>query len=383
MNKLPSLSKGEIDFFNENGFVGPFKIYNPEEAKSILLQIRKKNSNRSKAIFNNSVDYDRHFDIPELTAHIGHPEIIGRIQSLLGQDILGWRTEFHAKFNGASGTAWHQVKTYQFSSGHPQILPTLELANEPYDLTVWTTFTESTKENGCMKFIPGSHKKLFYDENKTSKNALEGEYRSIDSGTDFYGYDFSDYVIDPSWNPDDEEIVALEMQPGECVIFTSLCVHGSYPNTTKRSTRFAIANRYVPTHTRVYPDLEEFDSHGSHFDLKNYATVLLSGEDQFHHNRVTQTNVHGEKFPHYPRKSNHVDIENVIISIWKKTLSINENITPSDNFFDLGGHSLHMMDIQTEINKHLNINVKISDLFEYPTAASLSNHVETIMNNEK
>src|SRR5437868_2682027 len=103
------LEKAELDFFNKNGFVGPFKLYEPSEAKEILRQIRIKNQDKSHAIFDNPVNYDRHFDIPELAKHICHPGIVNRLKSILGEDILCWRTEFFPKFPGSQETEWHQV----------------------------------------------------------------------------------------------------------------------------------------------------------------------------------------------------------------------------------------------------------------------------------
>ena len=290
----------EKEFFIKNGYLGPIKLYDPEDARLILRDIRKKSYDKSKAIFNNDVYYDRHFDISELTQHIGNPIIIEKLRGLMGNDILAWRSEYHAKFPGSSGTEWHQVKDYRFASGKPQLEPTCLNTGMPHDLTVWTTFTEATKTNGCLKFMPGTQLKLYFDESKplTNSRKREENYTSVESGTSFYGYRFADFKIDPNWEPKEEDAVYLEMQPGECVIFSGMCMHGSAPNTTKRETRFAIGARYAPTHVRIYPDQTEFRSHGGYFDLEQYGAVLVSGEDKFKHNRLRDTNNHGEKFPY-------------------------------------------------------------------------------------
>ncbi|MGW7303390.1 condensation domain-containing protein [Streptomyces sp. NPDC054829] len=46
-----------------------------------------------------------------------------------------------------------------------------------------------------------------------------------------------------------------------------------------------------------------------------------------------------------------------------------------DNFFDLGLHSLLAMRVVSRINKNLGIQVGMKELFEYPTAALLSDHL--------
>ena len=45
-NTQDGLSESEIDFFNTNGFLGPFKLYEPDEARRMLDQIRINNLNR-------------------------------------------------------------------------------------------------------------------------------------------------------------------------------------------------------------------------------------------------------------------------------------------------------------------------------------------------
>lgn len=290
------LTQEEIQFFKENGFVGPFKIYEPQEAKEILKAIRLKNLDRSKAIFDNDVNYDRHFDISELSQHICRPEIVQKLQSIAGSDILCWRTEFFPKFPGSLGTDWHQVHAYEYSTGTAHIVPTIINENIPIDFTVWTTFTESTKENGCLKFMPKSHQKRYFDESIAPKSGRNSVYDSMKTDTSFFGYNFSDFKVDPNWEPDESQAVVMDMNPGECVIFTASCMHGSLPNTTKRSTRFAIATRYVATHVKVYPNKTNFTEHGGFFDLKDYGCVLVSGIDNYRHNKLRTHNNLGASF---------------------------------------------------------------------------------------
>lgn len=293
---IPDDIKDDIRSFTENGFVGPIKLYEPEEAAEIIREIRIQNQDRSKALYPNSVNYDRHYDISHLSSHIMHPTIIKYLTAILGPDVLLWRTEFFPKFPGSSGTEWHQVRDYSYANGKPQLLPTESEWNAFIDITVWTTFTPATKDTGCMRFVRGSHRNWYFDERKNTKQGRDGEYDVTAVDTDFFGYDFSDFSIEPGWKPAEEDVVELEMKPGEAVIFTANCVHGSLPNTTERETRFAIAGRYVPTHVRVYPDQDGFTAHGAHFNLEKYGSVLVSGEDRFGHNRLRTQNNRGEEF---------------------------------------------------------------------------------------
>jgi non-heme Fe2+,alpha-ketoglutarate-dependent halogenase len=288
--------KADIEQFERDGFFGPIKIYEPEEAASMIREIRINNQIRSKVLYDNNVNYDRHFDIPLLSSHVANPVIVKYLQAILGPDILLWRTEFFPKFPKTEGTEWHQVRDYSYANGKPQLLPTQADWNAFVDITVWTAFTPATRETGCMRFLRGSHREWYFDEHKATQSGRNSEYDVNNSGTAFFGYKFSDFLIDPRWQPPAEDVVCMEMKPGEAVLFTATCVHGSEPNITERQTRFSIAGRYVPTHVRVYPGQHEFTAHGASFNLENYGSVLVSGQNGFSHNRIRTENNLGEPF---------------------------------------------------------------------------------------
>lgn len=293
---VPEDIRSEIEQFTRDGFLGPIKLYEPDEAAELIREIRIRNFDGSKALYQNSVNYDRHFDIPELTRHVAHPTILKYLTAILGPDVLSWRTEWFPKFPGAKATEWHQVRDYSYANGKAQLEPTQSDWNAFIDITVWTTFTPATSETACMRFVRGSHRDRIFDEHKPTTAGRTDDYDVARADTGFFGYDFADFKIDANWEPDPEDVVEMPMQPGEAVIFTASCVHGSLPNTTERETRFAIAGRYVPTHVRVYPNQSAFTAHGATFDLQNYGSVLVAGENRFEHNRIRSTNNHGERF---------------------------------------------------------------------------------------
>ncbi|MCE3268676.1 MAG: chemotaxis protein CheX [Burkholderiales bacterium] len=289
------LSFTEKQRFFLDGVIGPFKIYESDEAKEILRKIRRKNLDTSKAIFDNDVNYDRHLDIEELAKHIINPSIIARLADIIGPDILCWRTEFFPKFPGVQGTEWHQVGNYQYANGIPMLEGTLGDDNSIMDLTVWTAFTDTTIETACMRFIPGTHKAKYYDEAKAI-HRKETDYSSVLSETSFYGYNFEEFKINPNWLPEEQNHISIEMKAGECIIFTARCVHASHPNISKTFSRFAISARYVPTHVKVYPNSDKFYAHGAWFDLAKYGCVLVSGTDIYHHNRIREKDQNGRNF---------------------------------------------------------------------------------------
>lgn len=46
------------------------------------------------------------------------------------------------------------------------------------------------------------------------------------------------------------------------------------------------ATRFVPTHVKVYDGQKSFHHFGEELPLDRYSTVLVLGEDHYHHNKV-------------------------------------------------------------------------------------------------
>lgn len=283
----------ERRLFEEQGFIGPFKLWEPEvmtawwrEQRMALLD----RGNVERAAFANPANYDRHLDVPGLGRIISEPPLVRRFQSLIGPDVLCWRTEFFPKNPGDAGTGWHQVETYAIGEATEGMLKATEHSDGvPMELTAWVAFTEATKENGCMKFLPGSHRTWYYDEHAPLKWDNTKKHHT------FFGYDYSQLRVDKSWNPDEQEVRHVEMKPGEFVIFTARCVHGSNPNTSRKQ-RMGFAIRVIPTHVQVYDGMTAFDEFGHHFDLARHGCVLVSGRDAHRHNRISARNAWGEPF---------------------------------------------------------------------------------------
>jgi acyl carrier protein len=63
--------------------------------------------------------------------------------------------------------------------------------------------------------------------------------------------------------------------------------------------------------------------------------------------------------------------ERTVAAIWRQVLNL-ERINVHDNFFDLGGHSLLMAEVQGLLSAELEREVAIVDLFRYPTIGDLA-----------
>ncbi|KGS16018.1 chemotaxis protein CheX [Pseudomonas coronafaciens] len=294
-----SLTKQELQQFDRDGFIGPFTLYEPEEMKQMHKTIRAQLFNRTHAPYDAPLDvaitnYDRHLDVDLLTSHVFRKEIVHRVRSILGPDVICWRSEFIPKYPGNEGTDWHQADTFAHASGEPQLVWP---EGEPFGgaINVWTGFTDATQENGCMQFIPGSHKQMNYDETRgmtfdpvTNNNVVKGQYPR-----GFNGYDYTTLQKDKSWKPDEASAVPIVMKAGQFVIFRSMLMHSSLPNSTTDKTRLGYVARYVPGRVKVYPDTDYVKEFGGEYRLDRFGVVQVSGTTTDPKNRVARKSLSG------------------------------------------------------------------------------------------
>ncbi|HEX8352729.1 MAG TPA: phosphopantetheine-binding protein, partial [Pyrinomonadaceae bacterium] len=65
------------------------------------------------------------------------------------------------------------------------------------------------------------------------------------------------------------------------------------------------------------------------------------------------------------------EVEEQIASIWQSVLRV-EKVSINDNFFDLGGHSLLMVQVHGEVQKKLQVELGMVEMFRHPTVSALA-----------
>lgn len=70
------------------------------------------------------------------------------------------------------------------------------------------------------------------------------------------------------------------------------------------------------------------------------------------------------------------DVETIIANCWKTSLGV-EEVGRFDNFFDIGGNSILLLDVLARLNNEASIvkRLGVTDVFRYSTVESLSNYV--------
>jgi len=68
------------------------------------------------------------------------------------------------------------------------------------------------------------------------------------------------------------------------------------------------------------------------------------------------------------------DLEKAIAAIWREVLHV-DTVSIHDNFFDLGGHSLHTIQVHGALKQLTGGEILLTDLFRYSTVALLAEHM--------
>jgi ectoine hydroxylase-related dioxygenase (phytanoyl-CoA dioxygenase family) len=114
---------------------------------------------------------------------------------------------------------WHQDGGYTAvnsaeSAGHD--------VDEMRMVNVWSPLVPANRQNGCMQFVPGTHK-LGVVPHEKKKYYLE--------------------IADEYLKPREKDAIDIELDPGDIVLFSNLLFHRGLPNLTK-AVRWSMDWRY-------------------------------------------------------------------------------------------------------------------------------------------
>jgi len=143
-----------------------------------------------------------------------HPAFTVPASQLLGGAVRFWHDQLFCKPARHGGVvAWHQDYSYWTR--------TKPLAH----LTCWIGLDDSTLANGCVHYVPGSHR---WD--LLPITGLAGNMDAIRE------------VLSPEQWEQFNKPVAIELKAGECSFHHPLMVHGSFENRTDRPRRATVIN---------------------------------------------------------------------------------------------------------------------------------------------
>lgn len=243
---LPSLTTDEITLFHRQGYLGPFAVCTPDEMATIRERIEREVLPTSGVNPKNPLQA-RHADHRLVYDLVTHPEVVGRLRSLLGEDLVLWATYFFNKEPGGAEIPWHQDANYW------PIEP-------PLNLSIWMAIDEVRADNSCVQIIPGSHRKVI--NHVPSRQGMA------------FGEEADPALVDAS------KAIDMELRPGEFFLFNERLLHHSEPNRSNRR-RLGLTARYTVPFVKIL-------DHDAPPLFPGHACMLISGEDRMRLNRMTQ-----------------------------------------------------------------------------------------------
>lgn len=231
------LSSEQRISYDENGFYSPIRVLSEAEAERCRLAVETLAARPDQ-------DVRRDFRQLHLLYRwadelVRNPTILDAVESVIGPDILVWRSNcFIKRGRSPDFVSWHQDGTYW------GLVP-------PEGVTAWLALSQSLPGNGCVRAIPGSHRR--------------GQLPHVDTRHEANILSRGQALRDPV---DEAEAVDLVLAPGEMSLHGVYVVHGSAPNSID-VPRIGIGIIYLPPHVRQ--------------EGARTGAALIRGEDRYHH----------------------------------------------------------------------------------------------------
>jgi len=224
------LSAEQVSFYKEHGYLAGVRILNDDQIEALRLALAAlfDPAHPGHDLFyefnaNESADPDQILFhalgawriMPALHDLMWHPAFVVAAAQLLDGPVRFWHDQiFYKPAHHGGVVIWHQDYSYWTR--------TTPVAH----ISCWIGLDDSTRENGCVHYVPGSHRwpllprQSFANHMDTILDWLTPAQRA-------------------EFNP-----VAIELQAGECSFHHPLMVHGSYANQTARPRCAVVINAF-------------------------------------------------------------------------------------------------------------------------------------------
>lgn len=227
------LSDEQVAFFNEYGYLAHVKILEEEQVDQLreelaaiadpehprhdlFYEFHSNESEDPNAVLFHSLGHWR--ITPGFHDILWNPRFLVAASQLLGNKAVRfWHDQLFCKPAHHGGVvAWHQDYSYWRRTTPMQ------------HLTCWVGLDDASKENGCLHYIPKSHRWNLLDSTSLA-GAMEG----------------LDQFLTPEQKKQYDQQVAIEMPKGYGTFHHPLMVHGSYENKSDRARRAFVLNVFA------------------------------------------------------------------------------------------------------------------------------------------
>jgi ectoine hydroxylase-related dioxygenase (phytanoyl-CoA dioxygenase family) len=222
------LTREQVEFFHEYGYLKGIRVLTDAQVDTLREELTElfDPQHAGNALFheyhtNESADPTRVLFHalgawrikPGFHDLLWHPAFTVPASQLLGGAVRFWHDQLFCKPARHGGlVAWHQDFSYWTR--------TTPMSH----LTCWIGLDDATRENGCLQYVPGSHRWELLPV-----TGLAGDMDAIQS------------VLSPTQRAEFRP-VAVELKKGEAAFHHPLMVHGSFANSTERQRRATVVN---------------------------------------------------------------------------------------------------------------------------------------------
>jgi hypothetical protein len=143
---MPKLLTGDqVRHYREDGFVAPVRVLTSAQAGNFRRRFEA--YERAHAGWYELSKGQKLYLLQTWVAELAcDTKVLDAVEDVLGPNIFVWGVSLFVKdAQSPSYVSWHQDSTYWGLS-------------EPDVVTAWVALSAATRESGCMKMIPGSHK---------------------------------------------------------------------------------------------------------------------------------------------------------------------------------------------------------------------------------
>ncbi len=215
-----SLTAEQIQSYRDNGYLFPLDVFNAAEVAAILEQMVQARvdaaASGNETQFAELLRTRAHMTMPFVCRIAGHPDLLDRVASILGPNLMLWGAYFFIK----------SAHTDKIVSRH-QDLTYWGLGETDDEVTAWLALSDVSVESGCMRFVPGSHKQRLLPHRDTfSDSNLLSRGQEIDVEID------------------ENDAVNVVLKPGQVSFHHGRIFHASGPNQSDHD-RIGLAFRYI------------------------------------------------------------------------------------------------------------------------------------------
>ena len=211
--------------FDEQGFVVVRRFLDPNQLAELASEIDRyireivPTLPKESAFFHDperpeTLKQLQHMDVdPFFAGYRNHPRWMGLAESVLGEMVEPVTPEWFNKPPGTDHPTPPHQDNYYLCFDPPRVV------------TLWLALDSVDEENGCLRYLPGSHRQPV----------------RLHQSTEVLG--FSQGIVDYS-DEDRSQEVALVMEPGDLVAHHGNLIHRADPNRSENRQRRAYATVY-------------------------------------------------------------------------------------------------------------------------------------------